>query len=150
MIDEPIPVWAGRIVALVVFFPVAHLLPLQGWAQLIASGSEYAAIGSNQNLAEANVPEGRLLLHLEFEELKENRLIDSTGQNTNVMVQGQLEIVPGRVGNAANFASDDYAISIPVSGTDLELIGTSYTIAWWMKETNDLGGIITGGRELGP
>ena len=73
----------------------------------------------------------RLLLHLEFESAENGTYIDSTGNFTNIT--GNADLVGGRVGSsAANIGAFD-RIRVPAALTDLELVGSSYTFAWWMK-----------------
>lgn len=86
-------------------------------------------------------PEARLLLHLDFEEIRDNQLIDSTGLNTNIFIHGDFKLGPGRIGNSAVFDGSWNAV-VPAAGTDLELIGTSYTISWWMKRTAAVSGSV--------
>ena len=75
--------------------------------------------------------EPRLLLHLDFEDTVEGRFTDSTGQHSPVAI-GEIPIVRGRVGRAAaNFSGSGY-LQIPAAGTDLELVGSPYTIAFWI------------------
>jgi hypothetical protein len=89
--------------------------------------------------------EARLLLHLEFEENTNQTFIDSAGNFENITGSATLE--PGRVGNsAANIVGNSF-IHVPAAATDLELVGTSYTIAWWMKPTPNGNGQIF---SLGP
>jgi hypothetical protein len=75
--------------------------------------------------------DGRLLLRLDFEEVLNGSYVDSALGMTGIV--GNATLVPGRVGSfAANFNGSSF-IRIPAAGTDLELVGTTYTIAWWMK-----------------
>jgi hypothetical protein len=89
----------------------------------------------------------RLLVHLEFEDSPKGHFTDSA-IGLPVTVTGEIQLVPGRVGNfAAEFSEVGTAPNPPVSawdelpkaslriaaaGSDLELVNSSYTIAWWM------------------
>jgi hypothetical protein len=68
---------------------------------------------------------------LDFEDATDGKYVDSA--NGLVGITGTAPLVPGRVGVfAADFDGSGF-IRVPAAGTDLELVGTSYTIAWWMK-----------------
>jgi hypothetical protein len=75
--------------------------------------------------------DARMLLRLDFEEMSNGTYVDSA--NGLVGITGTAALVPGRVGVfAADFDGSAF-IRVPAAGTDLELVGTSYTIDWWMK-----------------
>jgi hypothetical protein len=94
-------------------------------------------IYTDEATIETIIPSGgnRLLLHLDFEENDRGRFYDRT--NGIVAFGTNVTLVPGRVRRyAAAFSGDGY-IRVPAAGTDLEMVGTSYTIAWWMKSDPD-------------
>jgi hypothetical protein len=80
----------------------------------------------------------RLLLHYDFENDSATQIVDSTGQFNGVAVG--VGHVPGRVGKFAikfdRLPVYPYLgfIRVPAAGTDLELVGSQYTIAWWMMQ----------------
>jgi hypothetical protein len=73
----------------------------------------------------------RLLLQLDFESAENGIFTDSTGNFTNI--QGNATLQPGRIGNSAANLTPGAFVRVPAALTDLELVGSSYTFAWWMK-----------------
>jgi hypothetical protein len=99
--------------------------------RLVARAGEFEAVSDEATITTVIPDDGRLLLHLEFESANNGIFSDSSGNVTNIVGNGIL--APGRVGQFAVSVGNDTQIRIPAAGTDLELVGTSYTIAWWMK-----------------
>jgi hypothetical protein len=81
--------------------------------------------------------DARLLLHLDFETKKDGVFTNETGV---AEIFGNVTTIPGRVGKFGVEFTGDGALSIPAGGTDLELVGSSYTIAWWMKARSPAAG----------
>jgi hypothetical protein len=79
--------------------------------------------------------EARLLLHLQFENSANGYFSDSAGGAP--VVVGEIPVVPGREGYSAALFSGSGYLRVPAAGTDLELAGSSYTIAWWMDLETD-------------
>jgi hypothetical protein len=92
--------------------------------------------------------EARLLLQLDFEGSTNGIFADSTGNFTNIT--GNVLLGPGRVGSHAATIASNAMIRVPAAATDLELVGTSYTIAWWLKPatTPSISDLFTMGQPL--
>jgi hypothetical protein len=81
----------------------------------------------------ATIPqaEGQLLLHLEFEDNIGGVFTNTTGGIAEIL--GTVNSIPGRIGRSAVEFTGAGALRIAAAGSDLELVGSSYTICWWMK-----------------
>ena len=87
---------------------------------------------SDEALIRGILPEeGRLLLHLEFENNEGGRFVDSAQGWEGIV--GNVALAPGRVGNSGALLDGSGYIRVPAANSALELVGTSYTIAWWMQ-----------------
>lgn len=75
--------------------------------------------------------DARLLLHLDFEDNTNGIFTTPTGNTAEVI--GTVSTIPGRVGKSAADFTGAGALRIAAAGTDLELVGSAYTICWWMK-----------------
>ena len=75
--------------------------------------------------------DAKLLLRLDFEETSDGTYVDSA--NGLLGITGTASLIPGRVGTFAADFNGSAFIRVPAAGSELELVGTSYTIAWWMK-----------------
>lgn len=85
--------------------------------------------------------DGKLLLHLDFENTDGSTFEGLNGHIATIF--GKVNRIPGRTGNFALDLSGQGYLRIPAGGTELELVGTSYSIAWWMKTPqNYTGGYI--------
>jgi hypothetical protein len=79
--------------------------------------------------------DARLLLHLDFEEIIDGKLVNLANGETNVQILGTLSLLPGRVDEFGIGMDGLGYLQVPAAGSDLELVGSSYTIAWWMRQT---------------
>jgi hypothetical protein len=81
--------------------------------------------------------DAKLLLHYTFENDTGGVVTDSAGNFHGEAVNTQ--IAPGRVGvRALRFDGSAY-VRAPYAGTALDLVGTPYTIAFWMKSDQPTG-----------
>lgn len=97
---------------------------------LVKSGS-VQAYSDEVAVVTVSPSDARLLLQLGFEANVDGTYIDSA--RGLLGITGNAKLVPGRVGVLAADFDGSAFIRVPAAGTDLELVGTSYTIAWWMK-----------------
>jgi large repetitive protein len=86
----------------------------------------------------ASPADAKLLAHYSFDNDGAETIVDSSGNFPGVPTN--VEHAAGRVGRYSlrfNGASSSSSVRIPYPASPLDLAGTPYTIAWWMKvETN--------------
>lgn len=81
------------------------------------------------------VGDAKLLAHYTFEADQSDVIFDATGNYHGN--PENLEPVPGRVGkSAARFNGTNSWIQVPFPASPLDLAGTPYTIAFWLKAEN--------------
>jgi len=105
------------------------------------TAGELEAVSDEVSVVAVPSAEAGMLLHLDFESLIDGNLINKASGETNVQVTGDAPLTPGRVGGMG-IAMNGGILSVPAAGTDLELVGSSYTIAWWMRQTRPVAATV--------
>jgi hypothetical protein len=102
-----------------------------GKYRVLVTAGDLQAYSDEVEVVTVAPAEARLLLHLEFEENPNGTFIDSAGHFPGIV--GNVALAPGRVGTFGAELSGTGYVRVPAAGTELELVGSSYTIAWWMQ-----------------
>jgi hypothetical protein len=105
--------------------------------RVLAKSGTVEAESKTADVVAVSSSEARLLLHLDFEQPESGAVV------------GTVRRVPGRVGSFAAELSGEGYIEVAAAGSDLELVGTTYTIAWWLKAGDAGGQIFTLGNPRG-
>lgn len=111
-------------------------VPPTGLTQVFRVRLQLGDLSTYSDFAEVEAvspQEARLLLHLDFEPKAGGPYADVYGNP--VAAVGSVPLLPGRVGLfAGQFTGEGY-LRVKAAGEALELVGTAYTIAWWMNPT---------------
>lgn len=108
--------------------------------QVVAKAGEVEAASQIAEVVAVGPSGARAVLHLDFEERAAGHFVDTAGNEVSVV--GEVPLVAGRLGlHAAQLAGTGY-LRVAAAGTDLDLAGRSYTIAWWFNPGPDQNGQI--------